>query len=70
MQDIQMNSNFTTLRLRKQLIGSLIYLKIDFNNYVYSPLANVQKNSLQRLQKVAASFEALHLADIVQETTL
>ncbi len=48
--------NFTTLRLRKQLIESLIFSKIDFNDYVYSPLTNVQLNSLQRLQKVAASF--------------
>ena len=33
-----------------------MFLKIDFNDYVYSPLTNVQLNSLQRLQKVAASF--------------
>ena len=48
--------NFTTLRLRKKLIESLIFSKIDFNDYVYSPLTKVQLNSLQRLQKVAASF--------------
>ena len=48
--------NFTTSKLRKQLIESLIFSKIDFNDYVYSPLTNVQLNSLQRLQKVAASF--------------
>ena len=48
--------NFTTLRLRKQPIEALIFLEIDFNDYVYSPLTNVQLNSLQRLQKVAASF--------------
>ena len=30
--------------------------KVDFNDYVYSPLTITQINKLQRLQKVAASF--------------
>ena len=30
--------------------------KVDFNDYVYSPLTITQINKLQRLQQVAASF--------------
>ena len=30
--------------------------KVDFNDYVYSPLTIAQINKLQRLQKVAANF--------------
>ena len=48
--------NFTTLRLRKQQIESLLFSKIDLNDYVCSPLTIMQLNILQRLQNVAASF--------------
>ncbi len=48
--------HFTTLKLRKQLAESLVLTKIDFNDYVYSPLSVTLINKLQRLQKVAASF--------------
>ena len=33
-----------------------MFSKIDFNDYVHSSITNVQLNSLERLQKVAASF--------------
>ena len=48
--------HFTTLKLRKQLAESLVLTKVDFNDYVYSPLTITQLNKLQRLQKAAASF--------------
>ena len=44
------------MKLRKQLAESLVLTKVDFNDYVYSPLTVTQVNKLQRLQTVAASF--------------
>ena len=44
------------MKLRKKLAESLVLTKVDFNDYVYSPLTITQINKLQRLQKVAASF--------------
>ena len=41
--------HFTTLKLRKQLAESLVLTKVDFNDYVYSPLTITQINKLQRL---------------------
>ena len=48
--------NFTPFRSRKTLAESLILSKIDFNDYVYSPLSQQQLKKLQRLQKAVASF--------------
>ena len=48
----------------KQLIHSS---KVDFNDYVNSPVTNVQLNSLQRQQKVAGSFAPCSLDDVVKQ---
>ena len=48
--------NFTPLKLRKRLIETLIFSKIDFNDHIYTPLTCVQIKKLQRLQLSSASF--------------
>ena len=48
--------NFTSFSAWKMLAQSLILPKIDFNDYVYSPLTQCQLKKLQRLQKATASF--------------
>ena len=48
--------NFTNFRLRKTLAESLIMSKIDFNDYIYAPITQVQLRKLQRLQLATASF--------------
>ena len=48
--------NFTLFSARKMLAQSLILPKIDFKDYVYSPLMQCQLKKLQRLQKATASF--------------
>ena len=61
--------NFTSFSARKMLAQSLILPKIDFNEYVYSPLTQCQLKKLQRLQKAAASFvlkRYAHTEDILK----
>ena len=47
--------NFTTQKLRKQLVEALIFSKIDYNDFVYT-LTTSQQKKLQRLQLAACSF--------------
>ncbi|XP_057290201.1 uncharacterized protein LOC130612880 [Hydractinia symbiolongicarpus] len=47
--------NFTSFRLRKQLIETLIFSQIDYNDFIMS-LTEAQMKRLQKLQKVACSF--------------
>ena len=49
--------NFTTFKLRKQLAESLVLSKINFNDFVYHPIAKKQTKKLQRVQLAAASFD-------------
>ena len=61
--------NFTSFSARKMLAQSLILPKIDFNDYVYSPLTRCQLKKLQRLHKATASFvikRYAHTEDILK----
>lgn len=47
--------NFTSFRLRKQLIETLIFSQVDYNDFIMS-LTEAQMKRLQKLPKVACSF--------------
>ena len=48
--------NFIPFTLRKQMAQFLLLSKIDFNDFIYSPLPKSDINKLCRLQRVIASF--------------
>ena len=48
--------NFTPSKVKKRLVETLIFSKIDFNDHIFTPLTCDQIKKLQRLQLSAASF--------------